>query len=45
MDVTNDQIKEEFKRQVHLCAGIGIGAMLGIISDRFPPPFKDNNSI
>lgn len=37
MDATTEQIKEEFKRQVHLCGGIGKAAMLSIINERFRP--------
>ena len=36
MDLTNEQIEEEFKRQVRLCSGIGGKKMTEIINSRFP---------
>lgn len=35
MDLTDDQIIEEFKRQVRLCSGIGIDKMLDIVNAQF----------
>ena len=35
MDLTNDQIKQEFKRQVNLCYGIGKSEMINIINSAF----------
>lgn len=39
-DLTNDQIIEEFKRQVRLCSGIGLAKMLEIINAQFNKPRK-----
>ena len=35
MDLTDDQIIEEFKRQVRLCSGIGKDKMLEIVYAQF----------
>lgn len=35
MDITNEQIVTEFKRQVYLCSGIGRNEMLKIINEQF----------
>lgn len=45
MDATNDEIKEEFKRQVRLCGVIGKDAMLSIIAEKFPPDTSDGVEI
>lgn len=39
-DATNEEIKEAFKRQVRLCAGIGMAAMLEIVHEQFYPAQK-----
>jgi len=38
MDITNEQIIQEFKRQVRLCGGIGKAEMLKIINEHFQNP-------
>lgn len=35
MDATNDQIKNEFRRHVKLCSGIGMNEMIKIINEGF----------
>ena len=35
-DMTQDQIREEFRRQVRLCSGIGHEEMLRIVNAQFP---------
>ena len=35
MDINNDQIEKEFRRQVYLCSGLGAARMRGIISEHF----------
>ena len=35
MDLTNDQIKVEFERQVNLCSGIGKTEMINIVNSQF----------
>ena len=35
MDMTNDQIIDEFKRQVYLCSGLGKQKMLEIVNTQF----------
>lgn len=35
MDLTQDQIKTEFRRQVFLCSGLGMEIMLRIVSEYF----------
>ena len=37
MDMTNEQIIAEFRRQVKLCIGIGYDKMVQIINEEFPP--------
>lgn len=45
MDITNEQIEEEFKRQVKLCSGIGRPSMLNIINERFSELNSDGAEI
>ena len=41
MNITNEEIKVEFKRQVKLCQGIGKVEMFNIINDFYPPSEKE----
>jgi hypothetical protein len=36
MNLTQEQIKEEFRRQVKLCSGLGKETMIQIIQEIFP---------
>ena len=43
MNITNEEIKDEFKRQVKLCQGIGKKEMLNIINEfEFPKYFNSD---
>lgn len=37
-DMTQEQIRTEFKRQVRLCSGLGCQEMLSLVLEHFEPP-------